>query len=117
MILSEYRSSPGAVYDVLYRLGLPACSSAFFHLAYSVRLAAEQPGRIVFPPWIYAETARHYHVHPEAVEAEIRRLSEAVFNCVPGELSKMAEAPVIGAPSPARFLAILAAQLRTDSAA
>ena len=35
------------IYDLLYRLGLAATSTAFFHLAYTVRLAAYQPQRLL----------------------------------------------------------------------
>ena len=39
MMWRESSPAPEEIYDLLYRLGLAATSTAFFHLAYSVRLA------------------------------------------------------------------------------
>ena len=113
----ELNPRPGEIYDLLYRLGLSANSSAFFHLAYTVRLAACQPQRLLVPAWLYPETARHYRTDPETVERNIRRLSVKVWKNAPERLSQMAGVTLETMPTPVRFLAILAGNLRKGRAA
>lgn len=117
MARREPDPAPEEVYDLLYQLGLSAASASFFHLAYTVRLAASQPQRLLAPAWLYPETARHYRVHPETVERSIRRLSVKAWKNAPERLSQMAGTSLIGAPPPGRFLSILAESLRSGRAA
>lgn len=109
--------APEEIYDLLYRLGLSATSTAFFHLAYTVRLAASQPQRLLAPAWLYPETARHYRADPETVERSIRYLSAKAWKNAPERLSQMAGVPLNGAPPPIRFLSILAGSLKSGRAA
>ena len=105
------------IYDLLYRLGLAATSTAFFHLAYTVRLAAYQPQRLLAPAWLYPETARRYQANPKTVERNIRYLSVEAWKNAPERLSQLAGVTLCGAPSPARFLSILAGSLKDGRAA
>lgn len=109
--------APEAVYDLLYQIGLSARSTAFFHLAYTVRLAAAQPQRLLVAEWLYPETARHYRTTSKAVENSVRKLGFQVWRREPEKLARLAGAPLNSPPPPARFLAILAAALRENSAA
>ena len=113
----ELNPRPGEIYDLLYRLGLSANSSAFFHLAYTVRLAVCQPQRLLAPAWLYPETARHYRTSPESVERNVRRLSVKVWKNGRERLSQMAGVTLETMPTPVRFLAILAESLRKGRAA
>lgn len=115
------RREPGPaleeIYDLLYRLGLAATSTAFFHLAYAVRLAACQPQRLLNPSWLYPETARRYRTNPETVERNVRLLGVKAWKNAPERLSKMAGVTLHIAPPPARFLSILAESLKGGRAA
>ena len=53
------------VYDLLYRLGFSATSTAFFHLSYAVYLAALNPHWLVKPSQrLYPEVADQYNANP-----------------------------------------------------
>lgn len=117
MTRRESDPAPEEIYDLLYRLGLSATSTAFFHLAYTVRLVVVQPQRLLAPAWLYPETARHYGSDPETVERSIRRLSVKVWKKAPERLCQLAGAALNGAPPPVRFLSILAGSLRRGRAA
>lgn len=109
--------APEAVYDLLYQLGLCAKSTAFFHLAYTVRLAAEQPQRLLAAAWLYPETGRHYSVSPETVERSIRHIGMLAWRLAPDRLSLLAGVPLTEPPPAIRFVAILAAAVRERYAA
>lgn len=109
--------APEEIYDLLYRLGLTASSTAFFHLAYTVRLAVCQPQRLLAPAWLYPDTARRYRTDSGTVERNIQNLSVTAWRNAPDLLSQMAGTPLEGAPPPARFLSILAESLRRGRAA
>lgn len=117
MAWREPAPAPEAVYDLLYQLGLSAKSTAFFHLAYTVRLAASQPQRLLVPAWLYPETARHYGTDPGTVEQSVRRLGAQAWQRAPERLSRLAGAGLTAPPPPARFLSILAGSLRGGRAA
>lgn len=117
MTRHEPDPAPEEIYELLYQLGLSASSTAFFHLAYTVRLAASQPQRLLAPAWLYPETARHYGSDPKSVERSIRRLGARAWKNAPERLSQLAGVPLDGAPPPIRFLAILAGSLRRGRAA
>ena len=115
--MMRHKSDSTEIYDLLYRVGLAATSTAFFHLAYTVRLAAYQPQRLLAPAWLYPETARRYRTRPETVERNIRYLSVKAWSSAPELLSQMAGVTLCGAPPPGRFLSILAGNLRGGRAA
>ena len=60
------------VYDLLYRLGFSATSTAFFHLSYAVYLAALNPHWLVKPSQrLYSEVADQYNANPLQVVRSI----------------------------------------------
>lgn len=117
MTRHEPNPSTEEIYDLLYRLGLTATSTAFFHLAYTVRLVVYQPQRLLAPTWLYPETAQLYRTNPEIVEQNIQRLSIKAWKNEPERLSQMAGIMLLSPPSSTRFLAILANNLKDGRAA
>lgn len=115
--MTQHEPDSAEIYDLLYRLGLAATTTAFFHLAYTVRLAAYQPQRLLDSAWLYPETARRYQTNPKVVERNIRYLSVEAWKNAPEQLSKMAGVTLCGAPPPVRFLSILAESLKAGRAA
>lgn len=113
----ETAPAPQEVYDLLYQVGLRAKSTAFFQLAYAVRLGAVQPQRLLMMRWIYPEVADFYHTDAGTVEYNFRRLSITAWKSAPELLCRMAGENLAAAPLPGRFVSILAAQLRKGSAA
>lgn len=109
--------APEEIYDLLYQLGITATSTAFFHLAYAVRLAVCQPQRLLAPEWLYPETARRYRTNPETVERNIRHLSMIAWTNAPERLAQIAGVTLRSAPPPARFLSILVRSLKGGYAA
>ena len=106
------------IYDLLYRLGLRADDTDFFYVAWCLRLAMAQPGRLLMPGrWLYPETAARYDTTPRQVEAGILRASRAVWRENREQLELLAGCPVEAIPAPSRFLAILAAALSPVAAA
>lgn len=115
--MMRHKSDSTEIYDLLYRVGLAATSTAFFHLAYTVRLAAYQPQRLLAAAWLYPETARRYQANPKTVERNIRRLSLEAWKKAPERLSQMAGVTLRDAPPPAQFLSILVESLKGGRAA
>lgn len=117
-MLLENSPLTAEIYDLLYRLGVSAESVAFFHTAYAVRLAVEQPQMLLLvTKWLYPEVARHYHTNWKAVERNIRRVVAAAWKHDPALLCALARGPLPGRPVPAQFLSILAAYFTDGSAA
>ena len=80
-----------AVYDLLYRLGITANYTGFFHSAYAVCLVLEQPERLLLvTKWLYPEVARHYATTPGRVERNIRTAAAAAWERNPQLLSELA---------------------------
>lgn len=118
MTLLEDDSLTVEIYDLLYQLGISAGSIAFFHTAYAVRLAVEQPQMLLLvTKWLYPEVARHYRTNWKAVERNIRRVVAAAWKNDPALLCSLARRPLSIKPVPAQFLSILAAHLTEGSAA
>lgn len=115
--MTQHEPDSAEIYDLLYRLGLAATSTAFFHLAYAVRLAAYQPQRLLASAWLYPEAARHYRSDPETVERNIRYLSVKAWKNAPERLSQIAGVALHSTPPPVRFLSILAESLMGGRAA
>ena len=50
-----------AIYDLLYRLGVTANYTGFFHTAYAVSLCIGRPDRLLLvTKWLYPEVAKQY---------------------------------------------------------
>lgn len=106
------------IYSLLYRLGISATSISFFHTAYAVRLAVEQPQVLLLvTKWLYPEVAKQYRSTWRAVERNIRRVIMTIWENKPGLLAEIAGYPLAVRPTPSQFLSILAAYLTTDSVA
>ena len=106
------------IYDLLYRLGAAATHTGFFHTAYAVRLAAEQPERLLLvTKWLYPDVAKHYGTNWRAVERNIRTTIQEIWKRCPETLSDMAGYPMTQAPRPAEFISILARHISVIGAA
>lgn len=93
-MLLENSPLTAEIYDLLYRLGVSAESVAFFHTAYAVRLAVEQPQMLLLvTKWLYPEVARHYHTNWKAVERNIRRVVAAAWKHDPGAFMRSRPGP------------------------
>ena len=73
MVLTE-------IYDLLYRLGITANYTGFFHMGYAVKLCCERPERLLMvTKWVYPEVAKHYQTNGRAVERNIRTVGKVLW--------------------------------------
>lgn len=71
-------------YELLYQLGVSACYSGFFHTAYAIRLAREDPCRMILvTKWLYPEVAKFYGTNWRAVERNIRFTIRMIWKDIP----------------------------------
>lgn len=106
------------IYDLLYRLGLTANYTGFFHTSCAVWLVLRQPQRLrLVTKWLYPEVAKRYRTNWKAVERNIRTVISVVWERCPELLGRMAGTRLDKRPRPAQFLSILAAYLRYGIAA
>lgn len=107
-----------AIYDILYRLGITANYTGFFHTAYAVRLAVKQPERMMLvTKWLYPEVARRYGTSWQAVERNIRTAAAVAWKNNRPLLEQLARTDLPRRPSASRFLAILVAWLEPEDVA
>lgn len=103
------------VYDLLYRLGVTANYTGFFHMAYAVSLCVEQPDRLLLvTKWLYPEVAKRYGANWKAVERNIRTVSGIIWREGRPLLEELAHRRLEQKPRNAQMLAILAASLDTS---
>ena len=101
------------VYDILYRLGITAEYTGFFHTAYAVYLAVLNPKRLMLvTKLLYPAVAKHYETSWQRVERNIRTVIGIVWNSNRALLVELARHPLPEKPNPSHFLAILAASFR-----
>lgn len=106
------------IYEILYRLGITANYTGFFHVACAVQLALRQPERMMLvTKWLYPEVARRYHTNWRAVERNIRAAAERAWTHDRPLLEQMAHTDLPRRPSASRFLAILVASLEPEDVA
>ena len=106
------------IYELLYALGIRAELGGFFYTAYAVRLAVEQPHRLLLMErWVYPEIARRYHASPQRVERDIHMVIHTVWKEHPRLLITLAGHPIQARPTVAAFLFALGACLSEDFAA
>lgn len=106
------------IYTLLYRLGLTANYTGFFHASYAVYLAAQQPNRLLLvTKWLYPEVAKHYATTRKCVERNIRTAVDIVWASNPELLETLARHPLSQKPGASKFLSILALYFSPDSAA
>lgn len=101
------------IYDLLYQLGITANYIGFFHTAYGVYLAVNQPERMQFvTKWLYPDIATHYNTNWKAVERNIRSVANIAWQTNPALLQAMAKHPLYQKPSNGKFIAILTQQFQ-----
>lgn len=106
------------VYDILYRFGITANYIGFFHMSFAVCLAVQQPERLLLvTKWIYPEVARHYNTTWKCVERNIRTVTTIAWNRNRPLMEQLAKRTLPDRPTPAAFLAVLAAVFRDEETA
>lgn len=99
-------------YDLLYRLGVTANYTGFFHTAYAVSLCAEQPDRLLLvTKWLYPEVAKRYRTSWRAVERNIRTVNCIIWRENRPLLEQLARRSLTQRPCTAQLLAILSSSL------
>ncbi len=102
------------IYDLLYRLGVTANYTGFFHTAYAVSLCVEQPDRLLLvTKWLYPEVAKQYRTNWKAVERNIRAVSCIIWREGRSLLEELAHRRLEQKPRNAQMLAILVSSLDT----
>lgn len=100
------------IYDLLYRLGVTANYTGFFHMAYAVSLCVEQPDRLLLvTKWLYPEVAKQYDTNWKAVERNIRAVNCIIWRENRSLLEELSHRRLEQRPRNAQLLAILAASL------
>ncbi|MCI8422918.1 MAG: sporulation protein [Lawsonibacter sp.] len=100
------------IYDLLYRLGVTANYTGFFHIAHAVMLCVEQPDRLLLvTKWVYPEVAKAYGTNWKAVERNIRTAGCIIWRENQLLLEQLARRPLTRRPSTAQLLAILSSSL------
>ena len=103
-------------YDLLFQLGVNACYSGFFHAAHAIRLAREDPCRMILvTKWLYPEVAKAYGTNWRAIERNIRLTIRAVWRANPDLLCDMAMHRLYSRPTPTEFISICAAHLSRNT--
>lgn len=97
------------IYGLLYRLGLRANYTGFFHTSYAVLLCIQQPERLqLVTKWLYPEVAKQYKTNWKAVERNIRTAGEIIWRENRSLLEELAHGPLAEKPRSAQLLSILA---------
>lgn len=106
------------IYDLLYRLGVTANYTGFFHTAYAVALCIERPERLLLvTKWLYPEVAKQYTTNWKAVERNIRMVGSIIWRENRPLLEELAHRHLERKPRNAQLLAILASLPDTDPSA
>ena len=106
------------IYDFLYRLGLTANYTGFFHTSYAVFLAVQRQERLLMvTKWLYPEVARHYKTTGSCVERNIRTAASVVWQRNRPLLEEAARHALPTRPTASAFLAILTTYFCSDVAA
>ncbi|MCI8690661.1 MAG: sporulation protein [Oscillibacter sp.] len=109
-------NSMSDIYDLLYRLGVTANYTGFFHTAYAVALCIEQPDRLLLvTKWLYPEVAKRYDTKWSAVERNIRTTCDIIWREKRSLLETLAQRPLLQKPRPAQLLAILVSSMDRET--
>ena len=101
------------IYDLLYRLGVTANYTGFFHTAYAVSLCVEQPERLLLvTKWLYPEVAKQYNTNWKAVERNMRKAGDIIWREERTLLEELAGRPLTQKPRTTQLLAILAKAIK-----
>ena len=104
------------VYDLLYRLGVSATNTAFFHLSYAIYLASLNPHWLVKPSQrLSPEVADRYNTHPLQVVRNIDGFACDSWRKNAVLLRSLTCRPLTAAPSSAQFVRILTHYLRSGA--
>ncbi len=104
------------IYDALYRFGLAATSSAFFHLSFAIRLAMEDPSRMTMvTKLLYPKVARIYGSNWKSIERSLARQVRRAWQNNPELLRQMAHYRFFSCPPASHFIAIVAAYLSAEA--
>lgn len=106
------------IYNVLYRLGITAKYTGFFHASYAVQLARQRPERLLMvTKWLYPEVAQHFGTTWFCVERNIRTVAELAWKNHRDVLEEMAQTALAKKPTPTQFLSILVGYISSKDAA
>ena len=101
------------IYELLYRLGLSADTTAFFHLSFALYLAAQTPHRLFAPSqYLYPQVAARYRTDSLQVYRSISALTRQLWQRKGEALRALARQPLSDPPSTPQILAGLALSLR-----
>lgn len=107
--------SMATIYDLLYRLGVTANYTGFFHTAYAISLCLKQPDRLsLVTKLLYPEVAKRYDTNWKAVERNIRTVGCIIWRENRPLLERLAYRPLAEQPHTAQLLTILVASLYTS---
>lgn len=105
-------------FALLRRLGITANYEGFFHAAYSVVLAKQQPDRLLLvTKWLYPDVAKKYGTTWQCVERNIRTVIALAWERNPTYMQQLAGYPMIQKPRVGQFISILTGALLQDQAA
>ena len=107
-----------SAFSLLHELGITATYSGFYHTAYGVKLAQQQPDRLLLvTKWLYPDIARQYETTWQCVERNIRTVISLAWQRNPALLEMLAGYPLTKKPSVGQFIAILSYHLSNHQAA
>lgn len=96
------------IYDLLYRLGVTANFTGFFHTACAAMLCVEHPDRLLLvTKWLYPEVAKRYGTDWKTVERNIRTVGCIIWLKNRPLLERLARGPLVERPRNAQLLSIL----------
>lgn len=108
-------TSMATIYDLLYRLGVTANYTGFFHTAYAVELCVELPDRLLLvTKLLYPEVAKQYHTNWKAVERNIRSVNNIIWQENRPLLEELAHRHLKQKPRNSQLIAILTASMTTS---
>lgn len=94
--------------ETLSRLGVSANYKGFLYIISAVELCLEDRERLqLVTKCVYPEVAKRYNTNWQAVERNIRKAGEIIWEHNPGLLDSLAHRPLKQKPGNAQLLAIL----------
>ena len=96
------------IYDLLYRLGVTANYTGFFHIALGVQLCMERPERLLLvTKCLYPDIARRYRTSWKAVERNLRTIVTIAWETNPLSICQIAGYALNTKPTVSQFLSII----------
>lgn len=101
------------LYSLLHQLGITSNYTGFFHAAYAVSLAVQQPERLLLvTKWLYPEVAKRYGTTSGCVERNIRTVVRVAWASNRPLLEALARRQLDSRPTASQFLSILVNSVR-----